>query len=186
MRLEVNRFFFFETKQKDRGNQNKKSSTAEEARIKSMQQQTRQNAISAGAKIPNFISQGSDTASCCFLPRLLQSILRRRRRFGCRPEQHKSALMHHDKKRNVISAGTKTPNCILQGSNTAASLHIGVTLNIRAHNERAPVWSMPESADKTAAAPTQPSLGLRDTSSCFRAGNLRSCSASARTCCGRS
>ncbi len=147
-----------------------------------MQQQTRQSANSAGAKPQNCISQGSDTASCCFLPRLLQSISRRRRRFGCRPAQHKSALMHHDKKRNVISVGTKTPNCILQGANTAASLRIGITLNIRAHNERAPVWSMPESADKTAAAPMQPSLGLRDTMSSLRAGNLRSCSASAGAC----
>ena len=43
-------------------------------------------------KTQNFISQGSDTASCCFLPRLLQSILRRRRRFGCFAAQHTSAL----------------------------------------------------------------------------------------------
>ncbi len=40
----------------------------------------------------NFISQGPESASCCFLPRLLQSILRRRRRFGCRSAQHTSAL----------------------------------------------------------------------------------------------
>ncbi len=48
------------------------------------------------SKTPNFISQGPDTASCCFLPRLLQSILRRRCRFGYSTAQHKSALTHHD------------------------------------------------------------------------------------------
>ena len=40
----------------------------------------------------NFISQGPESASCRFLPRLLQSILRRRRRFGCSSAQHTSAL----------------------------------------------------------------------------------------------
>ena len=99
--------------------QRKQTSTAKEERIKSMQQQTRQNANSAGAKIPNFISQGSDTASCHFLPRLLQSILHRRRRSGCRPAQHTSALMHHDQKRNAISTGAKIPNFISQGSAAA-------------------------------------------------------------------
>ena len=40
----------------------------------------------------NFISQARAPSSCCFLPRLLQSILRRRRRFGCFAAQHTSAL----------------------------------------------------------------------------------------------
>jgi hypothetical protein len=42
---------------------------------------------------------------------------------------------------------------------------------------------LPESADKIAEAPQQPSPGLPDTSSRLRAGNLHSCSASAGTCC---
>jgi hypothetical protein len=57
----------------------------------------------------NFISQARAPSSCCFLPRLLQSILRRRRRFGSFAAQHTSALTHHDKKRNEKSAGENNP-----------------------------------------------------------------------------
>ncbi len=112
-----------ETKRQDETN--KKSSTAKEAKIKSMRQQTRQATNSAGTKIPNFISQGSDTASCSFLPRLPQSILRRRRRFGYSTAQHTSALTHHDQKRNVNSAGTKPQTASHKGQylQAAVSFH---------------------------------------------------------------
>jgi hypothetical protein len=43
------------------------------------------------------------------LPRLLQSILRRRRRFGCSAAQHTSALTHHDKKKNQTSSHKVKP-----------------------------------------------------------------------------
>jgi hypothetical protein len=115
VRVEVNRN---ETKRP--GEPNKKSSTAEEARIKSMQQQTRQIANSTETNCPNFISPGADTASCCFLPRLLQSILHRRRRFGYSTARHTSALTHHDQKRNAISAGTKILNFNSRGKASAS------------------------------------------------------------------
>ena len=46
-------------------------------------------------------SQGPAPSSCSFLPRLLQSILRRRRRFGCCPAQHTSALTRTTIKREM-------------------------------------------------------------------------------------
>jgi hypothetical protein len=44
--------------------------------------ETKRNADSAEIKVVNFIIQGEAPASCYFFPRLQQSILRRRRRFG--------------------------------------------------------------------------------------------------------
>ncbi len=100
----------------------------------------------------NFISQGSDTASCCFLPRLLQSILRRRRRFGSCPAQHTSALTHHDKKRNENSAGENNPKlhltrfsrCKLLFPSTAAAIDFAPS---------SPIWLLYCTAHVSAHAP---------------------------------
>jgi hypothetical protein len=85
-----------------RANQTQKR-TAEDTETKSKQQQRLQNANSAGGKIPNIISQGSAIASSCLSPRLLQLILRRRRRFGFRPGTLQRS--HTSTKKHKISRG---------------------------------------------------------------------------------
>jgi hypothetical protein len=103
-------------------------------------------------KTQNFISQGTASASCCFLPRLLQSILRRRRRFGCSPAQHTSALTHHNKKRNENSAGENNPKlhltrsryCKLLFPSTAAAIDFAPS---------SPIWLPRCTAHVSAGAP---------------------------------
>jgi hypothetical protein len=102
-------------------------------------------------KPQNFISQGTAPASCCFLPRLLQSILRRRRRFGCCPAQHTSALTHHDKKRYENSAAennpklhlTRSSHCKLLFPSTAAAIDFALL---------PPIWFQPCTAHVSAGA----------------------------------
>jgi len=61
-----------------------------------------------------------------------------------------------------------------------ASLCTGSYSNIQARAR----GCMPASDDNKAAAPHPPNAGLADTSSCFSAGNLRSCSTSSGMCSG--